>query len=362
MTVNRRAVLAGMASLGFLPLCRFAQAAEQPAFLACRQEADGSNIAAVFDLDGRILFSVPLERRGHDAALTPDRRTAVVFARRPDRFAMVIDVAGRKRRLVFTPPEDRHFYGHGFFSPDGRLLYATENDFDGERGVLGVYDAGADFARIGEIDAGGIGPHQALMMSDGRTIAIANGGLATHPDFPRMKLNLATMEPCLAYVDAETGDLVDRVVLPSAYRQMSIRHLTEAGDGSVWFGGQYEGPKTDEVELVGSHRRGGEARVVSAAPAIYRNMNHYIGAMATSPDGRRVASTSPRGGTMVVFDVESRAVLAERAVPDTCGLTGFGSGFVYSDGRGHLWRDGALVSEDPRVAWDNHIQAFALPV
>lgn len=360
MDVNRRSVLAGIAGLGFLPLCRYAHADGQPAFLACRREADGSNIAAVFDLDGRILFSVPLERRGHDAAVAPDRASAVVFARRPDRFAMVIDLVARKRRLVFTPPEDRHFYGHGFYSPDGRLLYATENDFEAERGVIGVYDAGADYRRIGEIDACGIGPHQAMMMSDGKTIAIANGGLATHPDFPRMKLNLATMEPCLSYVDAATGDLIERVVLPTSYHQMSIRHLTEAGDGSIWFGGQYEGPLTDEVELVGSHKRGGEAELVAAAPEVYRHMNHYIGAMATSRDGRRVASTSPRGGSMVVFDVASRQVLADRDVPDTCGLTAFGTGFVYSDGRGHLWRNGQLVTEDPRVAWDNHIVTLEL--
>ena len=39
-------------------------------------------------------------------------------------------------------------------------------------------------------------------MSDGRTIAVANGGIATHPDFDRVKLNLATMEPSLVRLDA----------------------------------------------------------------------------------------------------------------------------------------------------------------
>lgn len=355
MDFNRRTVLAGIAALGFSPLCRYARADSMPALVACRRERDGTYTACVFDLDGEILFSEPLERRGHDAAIAPDRSTAVIFARRPDRFAMVLDLVARKRVLIFTPPEDRHFYGHGFFSADGRILYATENDFDGERGVLGLYDATDSYRRIGEFDAGGIGPHQAMLLSDGRTIALANGGLATHPDFPRMKLNLATMEPCLAYVDAETGDLVDRAVLPKSYHQMSIRHLTEAGDGSVWFGGQYEGPLTDEVELVGSHTRGGEARTVSAPPEVYRHMNHYIGAMATSRDGGRIASTSPRGGSMAVFDVATRQVLADRDVPDTCGLTAYGSGFVYSDGGGHLWRDGSLVREDRGIAWDNHI-------
>jgi len=360
MNPSRRTVLAGIAGLGFAPLCRFAHADGIPAFVACRREVDGGYTVCVFGPDGRVLFSEPLERRGHDAAISPDRSTAIVFARRPDRFAMVLDLVARRRVLVFTPPEDRHFYGHGFFSADGRILYATENDFDGERGVIGLYDATDGYRRIGEFDAGGIGPHQAMLMSDRRTIAIANGGLATHPDFPRMKLNLATMEPCLAYVDAETGYLIDRAVLPASYRQMSIRHLTEAGDGSIWFGGQYEGPVTDEVELVGSHARGGEARTVSAPPTVYRHMNHYIGAMATSPDGGRVASTSPRGGSMAVFDVATRQVLADRDVPDTCGLTGYGDGFAYTDGRGHFWRDGRLVRADTGIAWDNHIATVEL--
>jgi len=30
-------------------------------------------------------------------------------------------------------------------------------------------------------------------MRDGRTIAVGNGGVATHPDYDRIKLNLATM-------------------------------------------------------------------------------------------------------------------------------------------------------------------------
>lgn len=360
MDFNRRTVLAGIAALGFTPLCRFAHADGIPAFVACRRETDGRYTACVFDPDGRVLFSEPLERRGHDATISPDRSTAVIFARRPDRFAMVLDLVNRKRVLVFTPPEDRHFYGHGFFSADGRTLFATENDFDGERGVLGLYDATDGYRRIGEFDAGGIGPHQAMLMSDGRTIAIANGGLATHPDFPRMKLNLATMEPCLAYVDAQTGDLIDRAVLPASYHQMSIRHLTEAGDGSIWFGGQYEGPLTDQVELVGSHARGRDVALVAADDGVYRSMNHYIGAMATSLDGQRVASTSPRGGSMTVFDIATRQVVEQRVVPDTCGLTAYGSGFVYSDGRGHLWRDGALVREDRGIAWDNHITTVEL--
>ena len=87
----------------------------------------------------------------------------------------------------------RHFFGHGAFSPDGRLLYATENDFDNARAVVGVYDVGSGFARIGEFGTQGVGAHELLLSPDGELLVVANGGIETHPDYGRAELNLDTM-------------------------------------------------------------------------------------------------------------------------------------------------------------------------
>ena len=83
------------------------------------------------------------------------------------------------------------------FSPDGALLYATENDFDNAAGMVGIYDARAVSSAIGEFPTHGVGPHELLLLDDGATLAIANGGIETHPDFGRAKLNIATMKPSL---------------------------------------------------------------------------------------------------------------------------------------------------------------------
>jgi hypothetical protein len=280
----------------------------------------------------------------------------VVFARRPGFFALVIDTAARCRVTAFAPPKGRHFYGHGFFSADGLLLYATENDYESERGVLGIYDPGAGYARIGEIDSHGIGPHEALLMADGRTIAIGNGGVATHPDYDRVKLNLPTMEPSLVYLDAATGDLIDKVRLPADLHQLSIRHMAETADGTIWFGGQYEGGGTDRVDLVGTHKPGGEPELVGAPETAYAGMRQYVGTVAVNGDGSRVAATSPVGGRMLIFDAVTRNLVGERDIADVCGITGDGADFFASDGRGRLWRGPDLISEAPEVAWDNHVR------
>ena len=40
--------------------------------------------------------------------------------------------------------------------------------------------------------------------------AVANGGIETHPDYEREKLNLATMKPNIAWIDRRTGEVLGR--------------------------------------------------------------------------------------------------------------------------------------------------------
>ena len=181
MVIDRRRLLAAIAGIGLAPLAAHGRQDDAPAFVAARRDGRSTYSVAVLDRWGRVLFSQSLDGRGHDTAVSPDGHTAVVFARRPGDFALVIGIRNRKRLAVIRSPAARHFYGHGAFSANGRLLYATENDFDSERGVIGIYDVGAGYARIGEFDTHGVGPHEAILLSDRRTLAVCNGGIATHP-------------------------------------------------------------------------------------------------------------------------------------------------------------------------------------
>ena len=87
----------------------------------------------------------PLPDRGHDVTYDPIARRSVVFARRPEPSPWSSTTPARLSRLTITSPPGRHFFGHGVFSPDGALLYATENDFENAAGMIGIYDATAGF-------------------------------------------------------------------------------------------------------------------------------------------------------------------------------------------------------------------------
>ena len=75
--------------------------------------------------------------------------------------------SGSRPPVWFASKPDRHFFGHGAFSADGRLLYATENDYERARGMIGVRDATDGYRQIGEFPAHGMEPHDIALL-DGR--------------------------------------------------------------------------------------------------------------------------------------------------------------------------------------------------
>ena len=128
-------------------------------------------------------------------------------------------------------------------SPSGRILFATENDITRGQGVLGLYDAADGYRRVGEVDAAGIGPHDIALLPDGRTLAVANGGILTLPETGRAMLNLDSMQPSLNLIEAASGRLVEAQRLAPELHQLSIRHLAQAPDGLIAAGMQWEGAR-----------------------------------------------------------------------------------------------------------------------
>ena len=259
MSLDRRTFLLSLASsAAMLALPGGAAAApEAECFAAARRDDRGNFSAALFTLNGDVR-AVELPQRGHDITLKPDGREWVAFARRPGRFGVAIPLDARPP-VWFAAKPDRHFFGHGVFSADGRLLYTTENDYERAAGVIGVRDATAGYRQIGEFPAHGLEPHDIALLADGRTMVIANGGIQTHPDRGDDELNIPDMQPSLVYVDVATGDLLEEQRLAPALHQLSIRHLAIAAGDDVVFGCQYRGPEEDAPALVGFHRRGADA-------------------------------------------------------------------------------------------------------
>jgi len=360
---RRRAFLKAAGS-GFVTslLPRSAEALERSelVFASSIQKRAGGYAAALVNEAGSLISTVNLPERGHDITFSPVTGQGVVFARQPGTFAVVFDPAGGTEPRTLTSIEGRHFFGHGAFSPDGRLLYATENDFENARGVIGIYDVAGGFTRIGEFDTFGTGPHEMLLTPDGEIFVVANGGIETHPDFGRAELNLDTMDPSIAFIDRRSGALVGQLRLEAGLHQLSIRHMAFDHLGRAWFGCQFRGSPEDRPQLVGYATRDGEIRLIELPGDMLGDLRNYIGSVAASADGDLIGISSPEGNTILAIDPDTGDVVASRSMRNVCGIAGDGAGLLASSGEGQL--GGFAGSPAPlttfELNFDNHLRVL----
>jgi len=357
-------------------------------YLSSRRRA-GKDECVWVDAQGRIRAVLPLPARGHSFAIGAPhgqgqrQRGAVVFGRQPGFFAWAFQLPDDDKTADVTLqpeplplPAGHHFYGHGVYAPDGHTLYATENDYeylgDGQaRGMIGVYDVhpGRACVRTGEFDSGGIGPHEIVLMPDGQTLCVANGGLQTHPDFGKTILNAATMESSLVYLNRHTGQIVDKHVL--TVPRLSLRHLAVDGTGQVWAGCQYLNADGQQPALVWRHGQGQDLQSAPCPFVPQRSMRNYVGSMAVNRRGDVVAASSPQGGRVLFWHLghigaeHTPRLLDALDLPDVCGLAPWnGTGFLLSSGHGVLMRYDPLRRTDSRAAqrvpaaWDNHLRSL----
>ncbi|MCA0922304.1 DUF1513 domain-containing protein [Pseudooceanicola nanhaiensis] len=354
---SRRTFLAGMLAAGALPTPTWAEAGD-PAFLSAARAPDGAYRLCGLDARGQVLFQQPLPARGHAAAAHPTRPEAVAFARRPGTFALVVDCRSGQIAARLDSPEGRHFYGHGAFSADGALLFTPENDYEAGQGVIGVWDVASGYSRVDEVPSGGVGPHDILRLPDG-SFVVANGGIETHPDAGRAKLNLPVMRPNLTYMSA-AGSIRSQMELPEEMHLNSIRHLALSDDGLVAFAMQWQGDEYEAPALLGLHREGQEPLLAMAEGPMHDAMQGYAGSVAMDAAGTRAAISSPRGGLVQIFDTATGALVEQVAEADACGLSCGAGGFVITSGIGHvIGYDTGSGRSDWQAAsemqWDNHL-------
>ncbi len=365
MPIDRRRFLlsaAGLSLLSVLPVV-----AQEPAgvrYLSASSDLDGKHYINGFDGTGRLCFSIPLESRGHGVAVSPDGRQAVAVARRPGRHLVVIDLPTGQVLQRLESGQDRHFYGHGLFSADGSRFYTPENDFTRGTGVIGIRDVKQGYRQVGEFSSHGIGPHEAAMLSDGHTLVVANGGIKTHPDTGRAKLNLESMQSSLAYIDSRNGALLEQCGLGEALCKNSIRHLAVAPDDQVCCVMQFQGKRTRTPPLIGLHRRGQAMHLLRAPDAVQQRMRNYCGSACTDLSGEVFAVSSPRGNLISFWSAGEGEYLGMAELQDGCGIArGDQPGeFLLSSGEGVICRYQLVDKRMQQIAtgdrgfrWDNHM-------
>ncbi|MDI3324213.1 DUF1513 domain-containing protein [Pontibacterium granulatum] len=365
--INRRQFSLLLAGSWVTPtlLAQTGSTGRSPLFASAATGRDGLHHLQMVAQDGSVMLDHTLPQRAHHVALHPTQPWLAAVARRPGRFIDVVDYnTGTLIRQV-EPDTERHFYGHAIFSPDGQYLISCENNVADGQGRITVRDIQLGFSKVADHPSYGIGPHELALMADTKTLVVANGGILTHPDKGRDKLNLDSMQPSLAYIDLHSGELLEQVQPPAPLHQLSIRHLDVNAAGKVVIALQYQGAKYDDVPLVAMHQRGEPLQLLHAPDHVNRAMKQYCGSARFDASGRYAAISSPRGDLVTFWDSRDNQYLGQCKTRDGCGLaaTLLPGEFLISTGSGHLYhfdmasqkRQRIKLDANLSVAWDNHM-------
>ncbi|MCP5170823.1 MAG: DUF1513 domain-containing protein [Pseudomonadales bacterium] len=368
MEISRRHFLslaaASAANLYFSPLNVAYGASEHtlatPLLLSACDDKEDQHWISGWHIDGTEKFKLSIPQRAHAVSFCPARPLAIFFSRRPGREMYSVSLATGQLLKTVQSPEGYHFYGHGVFSRDGSLLFTTENNYQQNRGIIGVYDA-TNLQRLGEFNSGGIGPHQLELMSDGKTLVAANGGIQTHPDKGREKLNISTMQSSLCYLDTHSGKMIDNFLPEDP--QMSIRHLAVSSSDQVIAGVQYQGEKSALLPLVLSHRGETSLQPMQADELVWLGQNQYIASVAIDDAGKTAITTSPRGHSILIWNMENNQHQGTIPFSDVAGAvySRQGNQFIVSNGSGQIisihaeTRKTSSLFTHSALRWDNHL-------
>lgn len=333
---------------------------------SANDHSNGQHFLSKFDLNSGQLQQQLVPMRGH-AALALNENHTLLFGRRPAFESVRVDF---KQGSVehFKAGVNRHFNGHGCLSSDQKFLFTTETDYVNKRGIIGIRDL-KTLKSLGEYQSYGLDPHDLQLMPDGKTLVIANGGLETHPDFGRRKLNLDTMQPSLVYLDLTNGKKLAEYRL--ADHHLGIRHLTISAQGDVAVALQYEGDLYQQQprSLVAWQAAGAELKLLHIAPTAVAQLRGYLADLVYDPQQQVLVAATPRGHCVSIWSTATERFL--QSIPLT-GASGVSLGiepnsFLISNSEGGLYKlipNASQYALQPlqsfnELIWDNHLMLLS---
>lgn len=231
---------------------------------------------------------------GHGLAFNPTRAGhAVVFEKR-GKGACEVDLhSGRMLRDIPTA-QHRQFYGHGAYSPDGKVLYAAETiTHGGYEGVIMMRDADT-MEELGEFPSYGARPHDCQILADGKTMIITNGGgLVTEQE-----------KGSVTYVDIETQQLIKKITIDN--KDFNAGHVAVAENGDI---AVVSAPR----EGMNSKRNGGVTigginrplKTATGPSNILNKMRGETLSVCIDDSNRTAAATTPDAGRITFWDLDT---------------------------------------------------------
>jgi uncharacterized protein len=237
----------------------------------------------------------------HGVIYNPLAAERVVVFEKKGPGAAEIDLKSNEIATRIPPAKGCEFYGHGAYSADGRLIYATEYEKSSYEGKMTIRDA-RNFSVVDEFPTYGEWPHDCQFIEDGKVVAITNGGGNID----------GGAEPCVTFVNVETGELIERITFDNPRINAGHLMLSSNLDLAVTHA-MREGLHTREsLGALSLRPRGSKFRTLNAPAAVTGAMKGETLSVCMHEARKAVAVTNPYGapdGLTTIWNYETGTLL-----------------------------------------------------
>lgn len=273
-------------------------------------------VLAVIDLDALQPKAQTADMKflGHGITIDPLKPDHAAVFEKKGKGACYVDLKNRRVVKKITTKETQHFYGHGAYAVDGSLLYAAEAHLDDDyKGTLVVRD-GRSFKRLGEFPTFGTAPHDCMLLDDGNTMVITNGGGPID----------GGDAPCVTYVDVQAEKLLDKVELDSPKFNTGHIAMTNKRDLAVVSAprdGQ-GGKIRDHLGAVSLKPQGEPIRTMTEPADVVGRMHGEALSVAINEADGTVGVTHPDGDQLSMWNLYAGELLcAHRTFKEPRGIS-----------------------------------------
>lgn len=221
--------------------------------------------------------------------------------------ACEFDLNTRSVVRTIKPLKNRHFYGHGTYSKDGRHLYSTESFLDTLDGVITIRDS-ETLAHVGDFPSYGKEPHECKLIDGGKTLIVTNGGGSIKGD-----------APCISYIDIASQRLLEKIELTNARLNTGHLAVSEQGDLIV-ASAPRRGMGRHALGGVSIRPRGSDIHSVSNPQDIINNMFGEALSVAIHNESGIAAVTHPGGNMVTLWNIHNRHFIKAIAIPRPRGV------------------------------------------
>lgn len=280
----------------------------------------------LYDLKTGTMETIGIPFLGHSIAIASTKTWAIVLPQRPEAginfqgaknpgtITCAINLVDRKIINTFQSPPDRHYFGHGVISQDGRTFYSTINNLSTGQGAIEIRDT-RSYALLGEIPTYGSGPHEIATLKNDKVAVVCNYGADPHR-YPTP--DATVLDPSLSYIELSSGKLLHQDRLPS--NLYSIRHLAITPNDDVVLGLHHESPPGPGHPCVAVRRAGGPLQLTEAPANVVNRLASTALSLALDPASLTAGATHPEGNRVTFWRLADGTLLNSFQVASPQGI------------------------------------------